>query len=637
MNTVQAPAALPRTPKRAIFYLFYDPQGVVDDYIPYKLERLKPFADLLIVISNGAMNDAGRASLEGIVDEIWDRENIGFDVWGYKTAIERLGDRISEFDELILMNYTWFGPVGDFGPLFERMSAREVDFWGVTDHGAVTPNPFTMEGTLPAHIQSHWIASRRRLLESEDWAAYWRDMPMITSYTDSILQHESRFTRHFSELGYTYEVAYPNENYPGSLHPIFQRAEQLIEEGCPVMKRRPFFHDPLYMDRQAVIGRWILAAAARHGYPEELVLQNMARTAEPRILNTAASLFEILPDQQVAYDEEKPLRLLAAVHIFYEDMTDELLDRLTSLPSSYDLVVTTTSEEKAEFIRERIADRADPLVGAAEVRVLPSNRGRDLSAFFIGTRDRILSGDYDLVVKVHSKKTVQQVGGVGEFFKRQQLWNVLGTPGYTANVIGLFQKHEGLGAVFPPMVHIGFPTMGGAWFTNKEPMAEYEEKLGIHVPLDDISPLAPMGAMWIARPEAMALLFAVEYEYEDYQPETEHGDGSLAHVQERAIAYAAGELGYHVRTISTTDYAAISHTYLEYKLDRYSETVKGDALWAVHELKQRETLTTRIDAGFYSAIGGFMHRKHPGFRKSVDPVVRAIRAPFTRRPPRGGN
>ena len=32
---------------------------------------------------------------------------------------------------------------------------------------------------------------------------------------------------------------------------------QLVRDGCPVLKRRPFFHDPLYLDRHAIIGRWL--------------------------------------------------------------------------------------------------------------------------------------------------------------------------------------------------------------------------------------------------------------------------------------------------------------------------------------------------------------------------------------------
>jgi rhamnosyltransferase len=457
-------------------------------------------------------------------------------------------------------------------------------------------------------------------------------MPPIRSYSDSILNHESRFTAHFESLGFTYRVAYPHENYPGTPHPAFERAQQLLEDGCPVLKRRPFFHDPLYLDREGVIGRWLLDEAEERGYPSGLILQNMAKTAQPRILNTTASLLEILPEQQVDYDPERPLRILAAVHIFYEDMTDELLDRLEALPGQYDLVATTTDEGKAEFIRGRIAERAAGRLAKHEVRVLPSNRGRDLSAFFVGTRDVLVSGEYDLVVKVHSKKTVQQGAAVGTLFKRQQLDNLLGSPGYTANLIGLFQKEAGLGAVFPPTVHIGFPTLGGAWFTNKAPTKELADRLGIRVPFDEVSPLAPLGAMWVARPEALRLLFTEQYAYEDYAPETDHSDGSLAHVQERIIPYAAAELGYHVRTVATAEYAAISHTFMEYKLDQLSRTVQGYAIDEVRELDRHAHLTRLVDAGLRGTLRAYIGRHHPDFQKRLSPIVRRVRRLLGRGP-----
>jgi len=336
-------------------------------------------------------------------------------------------------------------------------------------------------------------------------------------------------------------------------------------------------------------------------------------------------MLQILPEQSVGYDPEKPFRILAAVHIFYEDLTDELLDRLENLPGSYDLIATTTDETKAQYIRERIAARSDARLADHEVRILPSNRGRDLSAFFIAARDRVTSGDYDLVVKVHSKKTVQQGATVGNLFKSQQLDNLLGSPGYTANVIGLFQQEPGLGAVYPPTVHIGFPTLGGAWFTNKEPTEKMMKRLGIRVPLDEISPLSPLGAMWIARPEAMSLLFVEEYDYSDYSPETDHADGSLAHVQERIIPYAAGELGYHVRTVATTEYAAISHTFLEYKLDQLSRTVQGYAMDEVVVLQEWAATVSRVDSGVLGTVRAYVGRHHPGLRDRLAPIYHFAR------------
>ena len=621
MNTTENTPHANAQPRRVIFYLLYDGRGDADAYVSYKLEHLRPFAEQIIVVSNGELTEASRASLAEVADDVWERDNVGLDVGGYQWALERYGDaKLAEFDELILMNYTWFGPIGSFEPVFTRMNAMEVDYWGMTDHGATTPHPITGVGTMASHIQSHWIAVRRRLFESEDWKRYWAEMPAIESYTDSILNHESRFTAHFESLGYTYAVAFPHQNYPGTIHPAFERAQELMEDGCPVLKRRAFFHDPLYLDREGIIGRWLIDTAESRGYSRDLILQNMAKNARPKVLNTNASMLEILPEQEVGYDRNRPFRIAATVHIFYEDMTDELLDCLANLPAEYDLFVTTTDESKAEHIRARIVERADTLIAASEVRVLPSNRGRDLSAFFIGSKDVVTSGKYDLVVKVHSKKTVQQGAAVGRLFKRQQIDNLLNSPGYTANLIGLFQQEAGLGVVFPPTVHIGFPTLGGAWFTNKAPTEELCKRLGIRVPIDDLSPLAPMGAMFVARPEALRLLFAEDYVYEDYSPETDHSDGSLAHVKERIVPLAAAELGYHSRTVANAEYAAISHTFLEYKLDQMSSTVQGYAIEEVHVLRERESLVKQMQVGRASFQKLYLSRYHPRIAGALVPA-----------------
>jgi rhamnosyltransferase len=620
--TAAAPSALGPDARRAIIYLFYDRDGIVDDYIPYKLTRLRAHADHILVVVNGQLDAAQAAKLNAVADTVLQRENTGMDVGGYRAALDELGERISEFDELLLMNYTFFGPVGSFDDVFSRMNERAVDFWGMTVHGEENPNPITGEGIMRAHLQSHWIAVRSRVLRSDDWRDYWASMPEITSYRGSILNHESRFTGHFADLGYTWEAAFPPENYPGTSHAAFESALQLLRDGCPVLKRRPFFHDPLYLDRHAIIGRWLIDEAAERGYPVDLIWPNVVRAAAPKVLNTNASMLEVLPHVDVSYDAAHPLRLVAVVHVYYVDLTEELLDRLDLLPQSYDLVITTTDDDKAAEIRRVLAARATTKTARTEVRVLPSNRGRDLSAFFVACHDIITSDDYDLVIKIHSKKTVQQGAAAGEFFKRQQLENLLASEGYAANILGLFQREPGLGVVFAPTVHVGYPTLGGAWFGNKEPARALLDAAGVHVPLDDRSPLAPMGAMWIARPAAMARI-ATELDYDDYLPESEHRDGSLAHVQERVIAYGAAQDGFHTRTVANPEYIAISHTFLEYKYDQIMAPIQGYAIDARHDVHDlvgagRLLATPR----FRPVVSYYIRRHHPR-------LAQALLAPYT--------
>ena len=254
-------------------------------------------------------------------------------------------------------------------------------------------------------------------------------------------------------------------------------------------------------------------------------------------------------------------------------MTEEMLDRADTLPGDYDLVVTTADAQKADAIRKILARRAQR--GRSEVRVVASNNGRDQGAFLIDCRDILLGDDYDLVVKIHSKKTPQDIYHVGRHFRQQQFTNLLNSPGYTANVVALFQREPGLGLAYPPTIHLGHPTLGRGWWSNRSGFFEQCKKLAIRVPLDDISPLAPFGSMYFARPEALRILVEHKWTYEDFGGLEAYQDGGLAHILERMPSYAAGELGYHTRTIANADYLAQSYTALDYNLDQMSETIPG--------------------------------------------------------------
>ena len=63
--------------RRAVFYLFYDPQGQVDDYVLHTLGHLRKHAEHIFVVSNSPLDDANRARLESVADTVWERENVG--------------------------------------------------------------------------------------------------------------------------------------------------------------------------------------------------------------------------------------------------------------------------------------------------------------------------------------------------------------------------------------------------------------------------------------------------------------------------------------------------------------------------------------------------------------------------------
>jgi rhamnosyltransferase len=575
-------ARFPDGGSRLLVYVVYDRRGEVEDYVPYALKDLRRFCDRILVISNGALTPEGRETLEAVADEVIERENFGFDIWGYKHGLDHVGDAIGDYDEVILANDTWFGPVRPFDPVFERMDRQELHFWGMTDHVRVEPNPFTGRDYLAYHLQSYWLVARKELVASTEWIDYWANLPVMNGYEDAVVKHEAVFTEKFTSFGFVGEVAFPTITDKVENHAVLY-AEQLLDAGCPTLKRRPFFQWPPYLDRLAVIGAWTLEAAAHYGYPMPILMQDLARNVEPRTLNADAALLDVISEHDSTYDETAPLRILAIAHIYYPELTASMLDGLDRLPGEYDLIVTTADDERADQIRSVLSTRTAR--GNVDVRVVESNDGRDQSALLVACRDELLNGEHDLIVKIHSKKTPQDAFNPGRLFARQQFENLLPSAGYVANVVGLFQREPGLGLAYPPMVHIGYGTMGHAWWDNRPRFVEVAKDLGIRVPVDQLSPLAPFGSMYFARPEALRLLLAEEWSYDDFGGTEAYKDGGLAHVLERMPSYAAGELGYHTRTIATPAYLARSYTALEYNLDQMSSTMMDTTMQQIERMR----------------------------------------------------
>lgn len=550
--------------KRAGIFLFYDPEGKVDDYILGCLGSFQEHMDYLLVVSNSPLDETNRKRLESVSSEVMERKNVGYDVGAYRDGLRHLGwDHMGDYDELVLFNYTFFAPIHPWAGLFERTDKWDTDFWGITEHDEVRPHPFLPKLVMPRHIQSHWIAVRSSLSTTKDWRTYWEDMPPIESYNDSIQWHESRFTGYFNALGYRHEVAYNVDDYP-SANPVFDNASLLLQDGCPILKRRNLFHNPLHLDRFAIIGADMLEQALAAGYDTDLILSNLARTSKPRDLVTNAGLTWVVPQSasEETYAAAAKQKILAVAHIFYADMAEEILQRLSVLPKGYYLVATTSNEENQAQIRA-VMERYGV---EGEVRVVASNRGRDIGAFLVDCNDVLASGKWDIVVKIHSKKSVQDDYNAAQLFKTHLYDNLLNSRAHVANILAEFAAHPALGMVLAPLPHMGYPTMGHAWFTNREPAQAVAKRLGINVPFDKDMPLATYGSMFIARPQALAKLVNAGFKPENFPVEGGYKDGSLAHVLERLMAYAALSEGFYVRPVLAPKWAEVYYGYLEYKL-----------------------------------------------------------------------
>ena len=303
---------------RCVIYFHYHPNGQADSACLFAVRALLAAGAKVLFVTNGKLDAASRAAVEQLGVRLLERENTGLDVGAYRDALFALGrDGLSDVDELILMNYTLAGPVSPLADFFARMDARpDLDFWGLTRHYAMKSRRFGgRKGTVPEHIQSHFLALRPRLFLSDAFWDYWQKMSLPHSYEDSIRNHETRFTAHFAALGYVWDTAVDTSDLAEIfVNPIMGcPAELTARRGCPFFKRRSFFTpyaDELRRTDGAAaleLYRWL----KRHtDYPVDDLIRSLLRTQPLADLARNLHWSATLPEEPFSGEAAGPVRLV---------------------------------------------------------------------------------------------------------------------------------------------------------------------------------------------------------------------------------------------------------------------------------------------------------------------------------------
>jgi lipopolysaccharide biosynthesis protein len=552
--------------KRIAIYNFSDSDGIVDEFIPNMLAKLRPFVHRIVFVALYKLSDSGLASVEKLVDDVVRCERGGFVVNGYAAGLEAVGwEEIRRQDEVLFLDDSFFGPLYPFAELFGEMDKRDCDFWGLVARNGGNDNPFDPSRKVPPHLRLQFLGVRRKMLASSTFEDFWRDLPTLGTYNDYIQFCEFTFTGHFTEAGFKSDSYLDGSGYD-SHDPLIGYASDLVARRCPILVRELFTMPPSALEAEAIDVRGALRLAEKEGeFDTGLVWKTMTRIGQARTYSTNANLLRIFPDHC-----DRPASELAAigkiavcVHMYYVDMLDEILDLASNIPLPFDFLATTDTEKKKKEIESALAGH--PRIGKTVVRVMDQNRGRDMSALFICFRDIFLTDEYEIVCRLHTKKTPQVDAARGQLFKLHMFENVLNSPGYVGNVIDMFLRHPTVGVATPPVVHISFPTLGHSWFVNKAKVAKLATDLGLKVQLDDHTPVAVYGTMFWFRPKALRPLFARKWKFSEFNAEPHHVDGGLAHVLERTICYVAQNEGYTTQPIMCVKQAEENYNWLEFK------------------------------------------------------------------------
>ena len=564
---------------RLVIYFFYDADGIVDRYVPYMLEDMKKNCSELFVVCNGKLTPEGRETFRKLTPNILVRENVGFDVWAYKEALEHYGwDRLVEFDEVVLMNFTMYGPLYPFVEMFEEMNHRDVDFWGITKHHGFPFDPFGTipGGYIPEHIQSSFICIRNTMLSSTEFQIYWDNMPDVNSYGEAVGKHEAIFTRKFENCGFKSDVYVRTDDLKEYTHyPLMLEAKELVKNRrCPVFKRKSFTNE-YYEFLNACLGEPTVELYEyirdNLDYDLNMVWENLLRVDNMADIKNRMHLNYVLPRDSVLYPKlnDQP-KVALILHIYFKDQIDWCVEYAKNMPDNADVIVTTGSDENKKEITKAFRTLKN------NVTVLKiENRGRDVSALLVAGAPYIKK--YDLICFAHDKKTTQfEPYTIGKSFAYKCFENVLGSRAYVENIINTFLREPKLGLLMPPPPnHAAFyGILGTEWGSNFDITTKLAKELGIKANMNILKePISPLGTMFWFRPDAFKPLFDKEWKYEDFPKEPNSNDGTLLHAIERIYGFSAQSRGYYSAWCMHDKFAAIELTNYHFMLREISMSI----------------------------------------------------------------
>lgn len=559
--------------QRLGIYCFYDKYGHAASFIKTFLDDLMDNLDDLVVVVNGQLSDQARQLFSEYTKTIIVRENKGLDVAAYKQAILTLGwEKLESYDEAICLNDTVMGPVYPFREMFACMDRKDVDFWGITAYAGETVD----KEQIPTHLQAYWHAYRRSLVSSPAFHEYWETMPLWKDYAEVTRKHEMTFTKHFTDLGFTWASYIDWRKYQGySSYPLLYMPMQIVrDDRCPIFKRRSFFVDySAYFDQTAGQPALDLYEYLRDhtDYDVDMIWDAILPSYNIDDIRKAMHLDYVLPSQAINPQTHDRPRSAFIYHVYFMDLLEDTCHYIASLPEETDLYITST-EDKIPQIREYMQQHG---ISHQATFIPVINRGRDVSALLVAACPVVLSGKYDVIGFAHDKKSSQNQenghhGTESQGFAYKLMENTLGSEAYVKNILTLFAENPRLGQVTPPPPYHALyfaHTIPHDWGANYEITKELlEDRLGIHVPLSPTKPTASaMGSCYWFRVEALKPLFEYGWKYEDFLPEGQMGeDGTISHAIERANGYICQSRGYYPAWVLSDRYARIEVDSLFY-------------------------------------------------------------------------
>ncbi|RUM62647.1 MAG: hypothetical protein DSZ03_06380 [Sulfurimonas sp.] len=246
----------------------------------------------------------------------------------------------------------------------------------------------------------------------------------------------------------------------------------------------------------------------------------------------------------------KKSAIAAIIHIYYPELSSEILRYLRHIPLTTDLYISTDTDAKKSEILQQFSHYGN---GSIVVKVV-ANRGRDIAPMLVGFKD--VFDTYDYFIHLHSKKSPHSDGGLLDW--RQYLFeNLLGSEAIVRSHLYLLEHH--VGVVFPQ--HFAPLRININWGYDFTMLKQLLKRMGVALNSEQLLEF-PSGSMFWGRTDAIKPLLDLELSYSDFPRESGQIDGTLAHAIERSFLYVCEIAHYKWAKVARREYYPLKKTLL---------------------------------------------------------------------------
>lgn len=169
----------------------FDVHGGVAEHVRRHVVAWSDLGVRLVVVSTSTLTPAARGFLEDHATLV-ERPNHGYDFLSYKVGLAEAGD-LAAYDDVVLTNDTFVGPLRPYEEIFAAMADRPVDFWGLTRSDRVAP-----------HLQSFFVVFRPWVVASQAFTRFWAGMIPVSDRKQVIHRYEVGLSRTLVDAGFAF-------------------------------------------------------------------------------------------------------------------------------------------------------------------------------------------------------------------------------------------------------------------------------------------------------------------------------------------------------------------------------------------------------------------------------------------------